>query len=373
MVEKQGRGLERLIAALTSISNSDSDFKVESPAFLVDKHTGQKREVDVLLTHSYKNHALRIAIECKDHGRPVDVPKVEAFAAKCDSLDVDLSVMVSSSGYYSNCVPKAAAMNVLLHSIEQSVNFDWFRVAGLIEDVAIFGEITITDGRGAVVSDIDFVDAGGQRVLISNIVDCIFPIVIRNPSGLTCEEYRQGHISHEANKFDFKLSPLFRKIPSVDAGIDLGLRVRGIFEFHRIFSTFGHFAHKKTEETLEFAKVKSALIVDDTIATILITELSPNRLHVLGGSNCGSSNTRIFRRLVSWDVVTERLLECGPRHHFKISAKSDTLTASAFTHDFDEGVGTWSGQDSWPDLIEDGASTVSAYDKYEKKWAGGGN
>ena len=62
---RKGRNFE---IAYKQLYELDKDkYKVESPAFITDKVTGNKREIDVLVKYYDDEHCLRkIAIECRD-------------------------------------------------------------------------------------------------------------------------------------------------------------------------------------------------------------------------------------------------------------------------------------------------------------------
>lgn len=76
---RKGNNLERLI---TAIKRTLSDVKIESPKRLHDRTTGKLREHDVVLTVTQGHHSLLLAIECRDHARPITVNQIEAFYQK---------------------------------------------------------------------------------------------------------------------------------------------------------------------------------------------------------------------------------------------------------------------------------------------------
>ncbi|MFL6052419.1 MAG: hypothetical protein ACJ72W_05800, partial [Actinoallomurus sp.] len=53
------------------------DACVTESAMLIDRRTGEEREVDVLIEADVAGHTLRIGIECSDRKRPADVTWVE--------------------------------------------------------------------------------------------------------------------------------------------------------------------------------------------------------------------------------------------------------------------------------------------------------
>jgi hypothetical protein len=109
---RAGRSLEILVANLEEALREDNRTQIQSPAFLPDKTTGNRREHDVLLVVDQGHHNLRIAMECRDRSRPVGVNQVEAFATKCRETGIDSAVIVSSSGFYASARKKAEGLGV---------------------------------------------------------------------------------------------------------------------------------------------------------------------------------------------------------------------------------------------------------------------
>lgn len=109
---KKGRSLELLVEALEKNLSDDSNILIESPKRLLDIHTGNQREHDVLITLNQSHHKVIVAIECKDRSRPVGVPDIEAFESKCRSTNINQGIIVSSSGFCGTAKDKAKRMNL---------------------------------------------------------------------------------------------------------------------------------------------------------------------------------------------------------------------------------------------------------------------
>jgi hypothetical protein len=86
--------------------------KVESPKRLIDKDTGRLREHDMVLTFLEGPHELCVALECRDRSRPVGVPEVEAFWAKCQRTGISHGIIVSSKGFTKSAISKANTQNI---------------------------------------------------------------------------------------------------------------------------------------------------------------------------------------------------------------------------------------------------------------------
>jgi hypothetical protein len=126
-----GRDLQRLIHAIESSLDAEAKVKVESPKRLVDKDTGRLREHDVILTFLAGPHELSIALECRDRSRPVGVPEVEAFGAKCQRTGISRGIIVSSKGFTKTAVGKANSQNIGCLLLDEVESFDWCQTPGV--------------------------------------------------------------------------------------------------------------------------------------------------------------------------------------------------------------------------------------------------
>ena len=73
-----------------------------------------------MLTHKFDDLDIRTAVECKDYGARVDVPKLEAFAKKCEDFIFEKKVMVSRKGFSSGARSKAKRLGVALYTLDQA-------------------------------------------------------------------------------------------------------------------------------------------------------------------------------------------------------------------------------------------------------------
>lgn len=125
MSPRKGKALERLVAVIENVLNDASSSTVESPKKLRDRTTGRLREHDVVITLSDGHHSVLISIECRDRSRPVGVPEVEAFAAKCLDTNVNQAVIVSSSGFRKSALSKAEHLGVRCLGLTELESVPW--------------------------------------------------------------------------------------------------------------------------------------------------------------------------------------------------------------------------------------------------------
>lgn len=92
---------------------------IESPGWLIDKETGQRREVDVLVRVPYAPKPLLIMMECRKWKHRQDVRWIEGLAAKRDSVGADRVVAVSQSPFSAPAKEKARLRGVELRTLAE--------------------------------------------------------------------------------------------------------------------------------------------------------------------------------------------------------------------------------------------------------------
>lgn len=127
---RAGRSLEILVSYLEKVLRGDS-VEVTSPMKLRDRFTGGLREHDVVLTMSPGHHRLVVAIECRDHSRPISVSQVEAFHTKCQDTGVDQGIIVSPKGFYRKAQMKAQQLGMRCFTLQEAISFDWLLASGM--------------------------------------------------------------------------------------------------------------------------------------------------------------------------------------------------------------------------------------------------
>ena len=124
-LRKTGKSLEELVASIERALAHNQNVTVQSPAFLVDKVTGENREHDVLLTITGSHHSAMIAIECRDRSRKVTVNDVEGFRSKCQDTGIDHGIMVSPKGFSKSALVKAKHRGVRCLELTEAKSFNW--------------------------------------------------------------------------------------------------------------------------------------------------------------------------------------------------------------------------------------------------------
>jgi restriction endonuclease len=71
--------------------------------------SGVSRQVDVLAKGSVVGLPITVAVECKKHGRVVDVGTLDQFVGKLLDIGADRGIIYSYSGFTSSAVMRAAS------------------------------------------------------------------------------------------------------------------------------------------------------------------------------------------------------------------------------------------------------------------------
>jgi hypothetical protein len=88
------------------------DATVTESAELVDRTTGEKREVDICIEATIAGHKLCVSLECSAPGRRATVEWVERMHGKHSTLPTSKLVLVSGSGFTPQALKKAQALGI---------------------------------------------------------------------------------------------------------------------------------------------------------------------------------------------------------------------------------------------------------------------
>ena len=111
-LERPGQRFHNFVAILERMFAHQDGMIVASSLRLPDKGTGRLREHDVVIIRRTHHGPNLTAIECRDQGRMVGVPQIEAFAKKCEKTGVHHGIVVAANGFTSTARTKAKALNL---------------------------------------------------------------------------------------------------------------------------------------------------------------------------------------------------------------------------------------------------------------------
>ena len=113
---RKGKKFENEYAWLHEINK---DYKITSPAYLPDKITGEKREVDVLIQYNDEEGKQRnIAIECRDRNQNENVMWIEQLVTKKTDLGLDYMIATTTKDFTKSAVEKALHYGVIIEKAE---------------------------------------------------------------------------------------------------------------------------------------------------------------------------------------------------------------------------------------------------------------
>ena len=131
MATKKWKEFEEIIARLEQALHP-SGFIVQSPDKLLDKVTGELREVDVSIRNSReKSQPVVLIIECRDRVAVQDVLWIEQLVTKQKDIEIPKIIAVSSSGFSSSAMKKAEFHKIETRSTKEVTLKDFAGWLGL--------------------------------------------------------------------------------------------------------------------------------------------------------------------------------------------------------------------------------------------------
>ncbi|MGY4414930.1 hypothetical protein ACVWW4_006666 [Bradyrhizobium sp. LB7.1] len=149
-LERPGQRFHNLVAILERMLAHQDGVSVASSLRLPDKDTGRLREHDVVITRRTHHGPNLTAIECRDQGRKVGVPQIEAFAKKCEKTGIHHGIVVAANGFTSTARTKAKALNLTCMELAEAESFEWIRTVTIVGQ---FHNFTAIEARVRVLQD----------------------------------------------------------------------------------------------------------------------------------------------------------------------------------------------------------------------------
>jgi hypothetical protein len=130
---------------------SPSGASVTESKLLIDRETGDAREVDVCVETEISGHQVTLCFECRDHKRLADVIWVEQMLAKHQRLATNTLVLVSRSGFSKSARTLARLKGIDLLVYSKLTEEDLKRVVGLSGELWItFWELRVERVTGTI-------------------------------------------------------------------------------------------------------------------------------------------------------------------------------------------------------------------------------
>src|SRR5262245_41330180 len=118
---------QELVALIRRAFAREGDT-VEESAMVSVQGMETEREIDILHKTSDGWGVVKISVEAKDEGRPIDIETVEQLSAKYRGegrVHVDKFMIVSRNGFTKGAREKAAVLDIPLLTLDEAKEFDW--------------------------------------------------------------------------------------------------------------------------------------------------------------------------------------------------------------------------------------------------------
>jgi hypothetical protein len=98
---------------------------------IVGKRTTIPRQVDVSIRKNVGQFELLIVLDCKDHGRPLDVKDVEEFMGLAQDVEAHKAGMVAAKGFSGTAKKRAQDAGIELYRVVDTGDHDWKSIVEL--------------------------------------------------------------------------------------------------------------------------------------------------------------------------------------------------------------------------------------------------
>lgn len=115
------REFEKLVARIEGYL-SPKEAKIISPDFILDKVTGEKREVDASIRYYAGSTPILIILECRKRNSRQDVTWIEQLVTKKNDIGASITIAISSKGFSKAAIKKAAHYGIELRGLENLQN-----------------------------------------------------------------------------------------------------------------------------------------------------------------------------------------------------------------------------------------------------------
>lgn len=196
MDKRQGIPFQNFVSVIERTFTGQDGVTLEVGKMIPDRTTGRLRDFDIVISSRVGYHQMTTAIECKDKGRRIDTPAVEAFAKKCERHGIGRKVMVSSSGFTKTAHAVAKDEKIDLMTLKEAEDFDWMAAPVLKQRKREWGECRINyelprDEAAKIVEPYEVFDINGAPVSGWDIMASCEPSLsapLDLPEGLQSEQ-----------------------------------------------------------------------------------------------------------------------------------------------------------------------------------------
>lgn len=129
MDQPKWKKFEELVARIQT--ELAGDAVVTPNDSITGKRTCVPRQVDVSIRKKVGQFELLIALDCKDHGRPLDVKDVEEFMGLAQDVGAHKAGMVAAKGFSDTAKKRAQDAGIELYRVVDTGDHDWKSIVEL--------------------------------------------------------------------------------------------------------------------------------------------------------------------------------------------------------------------------------------------------
>lgn len=121
-----------------NISAEEKNSKIEHNVQI--EGADGKRQVDVLISTTFSGLDFRTIIECKNHGKVLDITFVDEFHSKIQDLKASKGVLVSKNGFSKKALSKASRLGITLctaDTAKDNLKKLGFQIPVLVKEISI--------------------------------------------------------------------------------------------------------------------------------------------------------------------------------------------------------------------------------------------
>lgn len=109
---------EQLVAQFEQLRLNDHDIEVQWNAKIVDRRTGSKRQIDVLLKRKSDPTDI-VIIECRKRSKLADIGWIDSVFGKREAVNARQAIVVSNRKLSSNAIKAAKFHNIVVRTVSE--------------------------------------------------------------------------------------------------------------------------------------------------------------------------------------------------------------------------------------------------------------
>lgn len=321
---KRSNDFQRLLYAIQA--SFASDATVTESGILIDKQTGAKTEVDIIVETVVNEFPVIISLEVRARKRPATVEWVREMLGKHSTLQTNKLILVSKSGFTKEAEDKAKENEIETLNIVEANLFDWSsKIKTLVEKTGLhiasfkmiatefkieFSELNIINARKSQeiisLSDIFYIPSRSESATVCRIPN----LILRNDS--IAVPIMNRWIKEGVETFTITWTPTTECYIENSERIKFPIKaiiLKGVCEVERIPIKLEHGTFKNTQVAHATVRNIFSDTANENNAILSFVENENNQLSgvlVIPGTPTGSSSSVNQMKFKGADVFKEK-------------------------------------------------------------------